>query len=448
MKRALPLVLFGGAALLFCLGVVALGANFFLGQSGPVDLTQWKAPLEQVEPRRITPAIALEPLAGTSDTAAIDDALQAGDWETALAAVAYTPDLDDAARAGTLLTLGSRYAAGKQTAKAAWVYHYAATLAVISPVPSDLVRAQVLLQAAQGLQAIAMNGAARSALDQAYLIIQHSPAIPRDSRARLYGQASDLYSRLGAGSLSAQARKKGQDAAAQTTEDPGVESRRPFRPALGDLPASDEVKTTTDDRVTAAKELIDELTLHPPVSEKALPQDLIRALGDRLFEEDQARQAYYTAHDQAAPRDPAVRAAVLRDHVRWLGYKLRIARRGFGLSLMPEWETGAKKIAAELSDTYDQLAKLSEEQAGKSDQAADADGQTEDVLRGELVAGLWGHLAFDENDLRGRLDEVEGRLRDDQVLALRLDSYVKNKIAYYLVVPDELYGQGEKALPK
>ena len=46
------------------------------------------------------------------------------------------------------------------------------------------------------------------------------------------------------------------------------------------------------------------------------------------------------------------------------------------------------------------------------------------------------------------LDDVSKRLRDEQVPALRLDSFMRGNTVYYLLVPDELYGLGEKTLPR
>jgi hypothetical protein len=447
VKKALPLVLLAGAALLFCVGLVAIGVGKYFGRGDSVDLSAWKAPLDQVDSKQIAPANSLEMLAGVSDAQAIDDALQQGDWESAYAALAYGSDLADANRAGTLLLLGSRYVAAKQTAKAAWAYEYAAALATISPQPSDLLRGQVLVEAAQGLNAIGMGSAARAALDQAYLIAQYTFSIPRDTRARLYGQVATTYQAFGVTNLATEARQKSEEAAALTSEEAVATLRHPFFVPPADLPADKDLQDKSAARVTAAKELIDQLNLKPPKSQNDLPQELIRNLGDRLYEEDGLRKDYYDTQYKAAA-EPGQQMALLLDRVHWLALKLRVARGGFGLSLVPEWEKDAKNIAKELSDTFDESFKLSEQQAGSAEKAADADYQLDDVLRGELVAGRWGLYDYDEKDLDSRLDDISKRLRDEQVAALRLEGYQKGAVTFYLLVPDELYGQGEKALPK
>jgi hypothetical protein len=447
VKKALPLVLLGAALLLFCVGLAALGANFVIARGDKVDLTLWKPPLDQVEVKRLTAANSLEVLADVNDAQAIDDALQQGDWESAFAGIAYSPGLTDANRIGTLLLLGSRYAMAKQTSKAAWCYQYATMLAQISPQPSDLVRIQTLLEVAQGLHGLQLDVASRAALDQAYLIAEYSTTLPRDARARLLAQIAELYKTSGAANLATQAQQKSDEAASLQGEKQIGEAHPPFRILTGNLPPDQELADKTKARVTAAKELIDALNLHPPKSDKELPQDLIQTLGAKLNDEDGTRQAYYDAQLKSAT-DPALQAALLRDKISWLALKLRVARGAFGLSLVAAWEPDATKIATELSDTFDEFYKLTEQQATATNKTVDADRQLEDVLRAELVSGRWGLYTYDENDLRSRLGDVSNKLRDDQVPTLRLDSFQRANLTYYLLVPDELYGQGEKALPR
>lgn len=447
VKKALPLVLLAGAALLFCIGIAAIGARFYFERGDSVDLSQWKAPLDQVDPKQIVFSNSLQILAGVAPGQSVDDALQQGDWESAYAALAYGPNTGDANRAGTLLLLGSRYAAAKQTAKAAWAFQYAAALATISPVPSDLTRGLTLIEAAQGLKSLGMQSAARTALDQSYLIAQYTYSIPRDTRARLYDQVATTYQNFGVANLAAEARQKSQEAATLTSEEAVATRRKPYIVPPADLPENKDLTGATAARVTAAKELIDQLNLHPPKSTQDLPQDLVRNLGDALYQEDGLRKDYYDK-EYAAASDPRVQVAILRDKLDWLGLKLRVARGGFGFSLVSEWEPDAKNIAQDLSDTFDQLFKISEQQAGSGQNAADADVQVDDVLRAELVAGRWGLYNYDEKDLNSRLDEISSRLRDEQVPALRLEGYQKGAATNYLLVPDELYGQGDKVLPK
>ncbi len=448
MKKALPFLLLGGAALLFCFGVGALALNFLGPRGAAVDTSKWIAPQDQVDTKNINPEVALAILAGTSDAGSVDDSLAAGDFEGAFAQIAYSTEFSDANRVGTLLLLGNRYAAGKQNVKAAWMYEYAVYLATVSPTPSDLTRAQTLLEAAQGLKALNMDANARAALDQAFLIAQYSFSLPRDTRADLLEQIARAYQKFGATKQAAQARQIGADTASLTSEDAVNTSRRVFRISPTDPPEYPELVTKLKERVFAARELLDALNLNPPKTEADLPEDLIRALGDKLFEEDGLRSEYYTAQfDQAA--DASVQLGILRDKLRWLSIKYRIARGGFGISLMPEWEDQVKEIAQELNDSYDDYFAITEQQASSLDKVDEANRSTEDVLRAAMVAGRWGLFPqYDEVDLRARLDVVSQTLRDEQVASLRLDSFTRGNQVIYLLVPDELYSMGEGALPR
>lgn len=448
MKKALPFILLGAAALLFCFGVGALGLNFLGPRAPAIDTTKWIAPQDQVETKNIDPASALGILAGTSDVGSVDDALAAGDFEGAFAQIAYSTEFSDANRLGTLLLLGNRYAQGKQTAKAVWMYEYAVFLTLVSPLPSDLTRAQTLLEASQGLKSLGMEANSRAALDQAYLIAQYSFSLPRDTRADLLEQISRVYRAYGAAKLADQARSQAAETSTLANEDSVNISRRPFRISVTVPPESTEIKSKLDVRIGAARELVDALNLNPPQSEADMPADLIRALGDALYDEDGTRADFYISEYDAAA-DASSQLGVLREKLRWLSLKYRVARLGFGLELVPEWQEDVAGIKQEMNDTYAEYFAITEQQANGLEKTDEASRSTEDVLRNALLAGRWGlYSEYDETDLRARLDEISQALRDEQVPSLRLDSFQRGAQLVYLLVPDELYGIGERALPR
>lgn len=448
MKKALPFILLGAAALLFCFGIGALALNFWGSRGATVNTSKWIVPQEQVETKKINPAVALGILAGTSDSGSVDDSLAAGDFEGAFAQIAYSTEFSDANRVGTLLLLGNRYASGGQTTKAVWMYQYAVFLATVSPLPSDLTRVQTLLEASQGLKGLGMEANARAALDQAYLIAEYSFSLPRDTRAELYTQISRAFQTFKLTKLAEEARSKAADIATVTREDAVNISRRPFRVQPTNPPDNADVNAKVDERVRAARELLDALNLNPPKTEADMPVELVNALGDALFQEDSLRADYYTTqYDQAA--DASSQLGVLRDKLRWLSLKYRVARLGFGLELVKDWQDDADKIKQDLNDAYDQYFAITEQQAQGSEKTDEASRSTEDVIRSTIVAGRWGlYSQYNETDLRARLDEVSQALRDEQVPSLRLDSFARGSESIYLLVPDELYGMGERALPR
>jgi hypothetical protein len=70
--------------------------------------------------------------------------------------------------------------------------------------------------------------------------------------------------------------------------------------------------------------------------------------------------------------------------------KYRIARRGYGISLVPEWESQAESIRAELTKSYELLFALYADLIVAIPNADQIDLATEEVLRRENLAGILG----------------------------------------------------------
>jgi hypothetical protein len=102
-----------------------------------------------------------------------------------------------------------------------------------------------------------------------------------------------------------------------------------------------------------------------------------------------------------------------------------------------------------LNDAYDEYFAITQQQASGLEKTDESNRGSEDVLRSAIVAGRWGfYPQYDEEDLRTQLDVVSQALRDEQVPSLRLDSFTRGGQVVYLLVPDELYRLGERALPR
>ena len=381
-------------------------------------------------------------------TSALNAALNNANIENAYALIAYDTTLSDPTRIGTLLQLGSSYTTAKLTRKAATCYQSAALLATLSPAISDPAREDTYLQASSSLRALGATDAARMLIDQAYLVAQFSSALQGASRARRLNQVADAYTALGASSLAAQAHSKADTALTEPVDTITATARVPFTVTLGTLPAAGDVDRLKERRMAAAKQLADDLTNSPPKTTADWPQDSVSQLRDTLVEEDSARQAYY---DQqiAIAKDPATQAALWRDRVDWLALKYRIARGAFGIDLVPDWSKDAATIAADWSDALTQYYRLQEAQAAALSNPQQATQADEEVVRRELIAARWGWLSgTSEQDLRSALGDVTQKLRESQSADLFLDTVTRNKQSVYLLLPDDLYGQNENALPK
>ncbi len=445
--RLLPTFFFLGGILLLIFGVAMLGAGWFVREPPLPEALAWQPPLEQIRLQEVVPATALLPLTDVSGADALNAALDGGHWENAFVLVAYDASLSDPARIGALLQLGSRYEAAGNKTKAAWSLVYASRIATISPMLSDAIRADTYLQVGAGLRAIHATDAARLAVDQAYLVAQYSPVLRRDQSTRRLNLVANAYAALGAEPLAAQARDKASEPVAIASDDAGFLPREPFVIPEGPLPPSAEVTRALQARRAAARQLVEDVKDKPPRRAAEWPSDSIAVLRDALVNEDQARQSYYDLQ-MTQVKEPTVQMAVLRDKVNWIGLKVRTARGAFGADLVPEWSQRAAALADEWSDAWGDLFNAYAAQASAIPNAQAVHQATEDVLRQELLARRWGwYKAKSESELRASLSDVTGQLRQDAIPSLRLDALVLGGKTTDLLVPDELYGMQERALP-
>ena len=105
--------------------------------------------------------------------------------------------------------------------------------------------------------------------------------------------------------------------------------------------------------------------------------------------EDQAKLPYYDSQLAATPQ-LSVQISVVQARINWLSVKYRIARRGYGISLVPEWESQAESIRAELTKSYELLFALYADLIVAIPNADQIDLATEEVLRRENLAGILG----------------------------------------------------------
>ena len=451
MKRFIPILFVLAGCLLLTCGIVAVGVAV-TGVGRPSadvpDAFAWKPPMEYADTTAMSPATVILPLTGMDPVDALGAALDKAHLENAFAIAAYDVNLNDAARIGAFLQLGTRYAKAKDNRKATIAYQSAVLLATLSPAVSDPARMDTYLQASNGLRDLGAIDAARLVVDQAYLVAQYSNAMRREARARRLNQVVDAYTALGVPKLADQARGKAGDALTEPGESSTTTTRVPFSPAGGKLPAVPELDKAIKTRIDAAKALAGDLNDNPPKSLTAWPKDLVADLTDALVNEDDLRANYY---NQQIPKtkDAAVLIALWRDKVAWLALKNRAARGAFGYNLVPEWAKDKAGIAGDLSDAFNELARLQTTQAAVLAKPVDKAQANEDVVKQQLIAVRWGWIsAASEPDVRDAMDGAEQQMQKAPINALRVDVLTRNSKTTYFLVPDDLYGQDAKALPK
>ena len=406
-RSTLLVLLLLGAVLLTILGLILVGAYVYL---------TWQPELAPVAPREswppmeaeaIVPALALRTLAGEPETATMQAALSVGELDTAYATVMFSPRVNDAARTGHLLLLARRYLAAGQESKAAACLQQVHALVVLSPLLSDVARADAALQAASIQQSLGAEDEARLSLAQAEVVAAHSLSLRPAQRSRLWQRMAEAYAALGDEEKAATARRAADAAYRQTSQ--------PIPPLLlpgflTELPLSEEIEELQAARQQRAATLIKQWIaleggdVGPEVAD----------LAEFLRREDKARLAYF---DQVANTVPqlTVQAAAAWERAAWLSLKYRIARRGFGLSILPEWEENAPLIRSELNKAYETLFHLYGDEATALPDAADVDRAWVELLRAEILLGqLELYPDYPEEQLVERLQEAQGRLRATQ----------------------------------
>jgi hypothetical protein len=116
---------------------------------------------------------------------------------------------------------------------------------------------------------------------------------------------------------------------------------------------------------------------------------LVTALGGALVGEDQAKLPYFDTQLAATPQ-LSVQISIVQARINWLAIKYRVARRGYGISLVPEWEAESEAIRADLTKSYELLFALYADLIVSMPDAEQIDLATEEILRREILTGSLG----------------------------------------------------------
>jgi hypothetical protein len=331
--------------------VVAASAAFFLFlRQREAASFGWQDPVGAVAPDKIASDLAVYPLAGALEVETIDAALSNGELETAYAALVFAPDLADSQRIGRLILLGRRFGEAGDSEKAGLSYQQVFEIAILSPGLSDPARADALLGAGRGWTDLGSRSQAQGAYDQVYLIATRSPHLHMAHRRDLLVELEGAYAELGEAVQSDAARQ-------QIIElDQGVGLQPPRQPDKSpDLPrgtnvvSSPEVGALEEGRRQAAYALLQSLEAGGEA-----PPAQVNALAQALQAEDTAKLTLYRQELEATAQ-LGRRIDIHWQIIRWLTLKSRIAMKGFGLSLVPEWESQAANIQSILSKAYEDL---------------------------------------------------------------------------------------------
>jgi hypothetical protein len=398
------------AVLMFIL-VAIIGILFFTSRTsassaGPANLFTGSSPLRQLTTDKIDPALALASLGGVPEAEVISEAIDKARPETALAGLLFQPALSNKESAGSFLQLANAYIRQNELAKAVLSYQLASTIATLAPDMSDTVRADVFLQTGEGLLQLKEVTLAKFYLDQAFTIAAKSPYLQAAHRRSIFERLQKSYIILNERALAKQSLNLGANPPNLTLI--AEEQILLPQPQPVPLPASAQAAEAT--RWQAAQELAIKLL----ESEGSASQAAVRALAEALVREDQEKLAYFAGEinntSQLSRRTDFIFA-----QISWLSIKYRVARRGYGLSLVPQWEAEAEQIRADLTKSYENLFAFYADVVVALPEASQLDQATEEKLRQEILAGELGRYPnYPKEQRQKQLSDITNQLISTQ----------------------------------
>ncbi|MEW5958677.1 MAG: hypothetical protein AB1801_13175 [Chloroflexota bacterium] len=365
------------AAVIILLATNQLSAD----NSGRPSLLANTGPLTRVEIDQVDPALALASLGGVPEVDVIGAAVDKARPETALSAILYQPGLTDKETAGSLLLLAGAYARSGDRSKGVFSYKLAGLTAVLSPNMPDNVRADMFMQTGEGLLELAESALAKFYLDQAFMVASHSPFLPAVQRRTIFERLQKNYIILGERSLA----RTSLNLSANPPPLASPDLEKPMLPPNEEIVLSSLAQEAEAARWRQAQELAAILVERGGHA----PQAKVQALREALIAEDRQKLPFYESELATATR-LSKKIDVTVAKIEWLSTKYKVARRAYGLSLVPEWEAQVEQIRAELTKTYEMLFALYADLIVALPEVAQIDRATAERLRIEILAGELG----------------------------------------------------------
>ena len=394
-------------AVLMLILITAIVLLFFSNQFGPAqagDSSLLTGPnlLGRLEVDEVDPALALASLGGVPEADVILEAIDKARPETALAGIFFHPTLTDKESAGDFLRLAGAYMADGQREKGAFSYQMAGLIATLSPNMPATVRADVLVQASEGLIELNESTLAKFYLDQAFVVASKSPFLQAAHRRSILERLQKNYMILGERELARKSLNLSANPPALALSGP----EGPILPQNESLPLPAPIQEAETKRWLKAQELTAILVERGGQA----PQAKKEALREALIDEDRQKLPFYKAELVTAAR-LSKKIDITVAQIEWLSIKYRVARQAYGISIVPEWEAQAGQIRADLTKTYETLFALYADLIVALPEASQIDRATEERLRREILAGELGRYPnYPEEQRRRQLLEATNQL--------------------------------------
>lgn len=391
-------------AILMFIVLTAVGVLLFTTQlrpARPVNLgfITFSSPLD-VE--QVDPALALASLGGVPGADLITEAAEKSRPETALAETLFQPQLSDTESAGSFLLLAPIYAERGEQEKSLFCYRMAGIIATLSPELPTTTRADLFFQVSEGLMAFGENESAKFYLDQAFVLALRSPFLQRVHRRQIFEQLQRNYIALGERGLA----RRSLDLSANPPDLEFLADEGFLITAGQPVVLPPDVQEAEAHRWLRAQELAAILVERGGNA----PAEVYEALHIALLEEDAQKMPFYET-ELAAEAQLSRKIDLILAQIDWLSIKYRVARQGYGLSLVPEWDEQPEKIRADLTKAYEALFALYADLMVTLPTAGQIDRGTAEKLRREVLAGELGRYPnYPEQQRKKQLLEAMAKL--------------------------------------
>jgi len=432
-------ILLATAALLLLIAAAAVVVYLVLRQRPVTAANGWQDPITAIAPDKIAPDLALYPLAGASELETIDAAIDNNELYTAYAALVFALDLRDEQRSGRLQQLGSRFAAADDADMARLANQQVYDLAILSPEMSDPLRTDALLAVGKEWAEMGKKEEAGRAYDQVYTIAVRSPYLQLAYRRDLLTKLAAAYTDLGQtdrADLSRQQIERLTQGAQPQVFTPVGQAMELLAIPLTPVSSAD-IGTLEESRRQTAYSV-----LQATAGGTMPAADLVNGLGQALKAEDQAKLTFYQ-QEREATTQPSRRVNVDWSLIDWLTLKYKVAVRGFGLSIVPEWEGQVTAIQSELSKAYEGLRFDYEDMVTSLPDAALMEPGRYGVRRMVILAGRLGQYPnLPEQQTADKLQEAaRNMIGAGMIEPLYVDVQSAKDGLWFFLSPAGQYGQ-------
>ncbi|OQY49041.1 MAG: hypothetical protein B6242_00710 [Anaerolineaceae bacterium 4572_78] len=372
----------------------------------------------------IDPALAMASLAGVSDSDVVNQATHKARPGTALATIVYSPEIPAGQAVGYLLLLGENFADRQNLAYTKLSYKLAGTLATLSPDLGDTTRADTFTQIGIGLTKLDEPILAKFYLDQAFLLATESRFLQSARRQAILTNLHQAYVGLNLEQESKDCLKLSM----QPAQLENLPEKNLLLPKVQKIAFPPDIQKAEADRWKIAQDVAKGLV---ELDGTTNSNKIIR-LKNALLIEDELKRVFF---DEALRNESQLsnKVDIIQSKIIWQSVKYRIATKGFGISLVPEWDDQVNHIRAELKASYEERYQLYHVIAVSIPVADDIVRAEEERIRRQILAGQLGQYpGYPTEQLNSQLFDITRDIAQTQ-------PYTKLHIGHLTVADTKIY---------